>query len=411
MRGWAAIITASATVVMGVAALAAIAVLAAPLRAAEPGPDLGAEAGAGGLSALWPGFQGGFHYRRWSVDQSDVTSTVDQLAVPIYALTPLRPDLDLSYLFTAASSGVSVEEGAESSLGGITDGKLGLTYFFPDRHWSAGLGLRIPTGESALDPEEETVAQALNDRIFGFPVRRYGEGTDVELRAAYVTSLSPDVRAAGGIAYLIKGSFPILAPADSTGARSDESDYEPGNELSLTGRLRFRALDGDWTAQARLAMFGTDERDGSPELEEGTELGLSLLVAEEYLVGIGEVGAEFHWKGATEIASAAGVQPVRDVGGNILRVSGAFHGQLDARSRVGGRTTLSWYGETDTGTGDGLVFELGPFYRRTLSEHLALEASYLYLVGDAEDGTIGLNGHDVTLAVGFSPSGWGPGER
>ncbi len=380
--------------------------LPAPTRAEEPGPDLGAQAGAGGLSSLWPGLQLGFHYRRWSVDQSGVTSTIDQSAVPIYALTPIRPDLDLSYLFTAASSGVSVENGSESSLAGITDGKLGLTYYFPDHHWSAGLGLRVPTGESALDPEEETVAQALNDRIFGFPVRRYGEGTDLELRAAYTTSWRSGIRAAAGIAYLMKGSFPILAPADSSGARTGDSRYEPGNELALSGRMRFRALDGDWTAQARFAMFGTDERDGSPELDEGTELDLSLLVVEEYLIGIAEVGTEFLWKGATEIASAAGVQPVRDVGGNILRLSGAFHSQLDPRSRIGWRAGLSWYGETETGTGDGMVFELGPFYRRSLSERFSCEAGYTFLLGNAEDGSIDLTGHDVSVGIGFSPGKW-----
>jgi hypothetical protein len=367
---------------------------------------LNAQADAGGLSSLWPGLQFGFHYRRWSVDQSGATSTIDQLAVPIYALTAIRPDLDLSYLFTAASSGVSVENGAENSLSGITDGKLGLTYYFPDHHWSAGLGLRVPTGESALDPEEETVAQALNDRIFGFPVRRYGEGTDLELRTAYATSWRSGVRAAAGIAYLMKGSFPILSPTDSTGARAEDSRYEPGNELSLSGRLRFRALDGDWTAQARYATFGTDERDGSPELDEGSELGMSLLVVEEYIVGVGEFGAEFLWKGETEIASAAGVQPVRDVGGNILRLSGAFHGQLDPRSRIGGRTAFNWYGETDTGTGDGMVFEVGPFYRRTLSDRFSLEAGYTFLLGNAEDGSIDLTGHDLSVGLGFAPLKW-----
>ncbi|HWN82658.1 MAG TPA: hypothetical protein VNM87_11210, partial [Candidatus Udaeobacter sp.] len=370
-----------------------------PARAEEPGIDLGAQDDAGGLSSLWPGIQLGVHYRRWSVEQGGVTSTVDQLAVPIYALTSLRSNLDLSYLFTAASSEVAVEEGAESSLTGITDGKLGLTYYLPDPHWSVGLGLRVPTGESALDPEEETVAQALNDRIFGFPVRRYGEGTDLELRTAYATSWRSGVRAAAGIAYLIKGSFPILSPADSNEVRDDESRYEPGNELSLTGRVRFLALDGDWTAQARLAMFSQDQRDGSPELDEGTELDLGLLFSQEYLAGIGEVGVEWLLKGETEIASAAGVQPVRDVGGNILRLTGAFHGQLDTKSRIGGRTGLSWYGETDTGTGDGLVFELGPFYRRVLAERWSLDASYTFLLGSAEDSTIDLTGHDVSLAI------------
>ena len=385
--------------------LAGLGPRAEPARAAEPLPELGEETGAGGLPALLPGVQGAVRYRTWSIDQGGDESTIDQIAFPIYFLASLRSDLEVSYLLTAASSGVSIDNGSESSLTGLTDGKLGLTYYLPDRRFAAGLGLRLPTGESKLDPEEEAVAQALNDRIFGFPVRRYGEGMDVEARGTFATPLGHGTSVGAGVAYLVKGTFPILAAADSSGVRDPdkESTYEPGNELALSGRLGFRALGGDWITNARLSLFGTDERDGEPELEEGTEIDLGGEYHREFLRGIAEVGAELVLKEETTIVGTEGVAPVRDVGGDILRFFGAFHGKLDRVSRLGGRMAFHHYAEIEAGTGDGTVFEVGPFYRRAFGGGVGIEAGYMFLVGNAEDGTVDLTGHDVSLAIGYSP--------
>ncbi len=154
----------------------------------------------------------------------------------------------------------------------------------------------------------------------------------------------------------------------------------------------------------RLSFFGTDERDGEPELEEGTEIDLGGEYRREFLRGIAEVGAELVLKDETQIVGAEGVTPVRDVGGDILRFFGAFHGKLDRVSRLGGRVAYHRYAETEAGTGDGMVFELGPFYRRALGGGVGIEAGYMFLIGNAEDGTVDLTGHDVSLAVGYSPS-------
>ncbi len=382
-------------------------VLAMPAVADQPGPEPLVMAPA---SELLPGdrvfplavaateVEMALDYRTWSVEEENGESSVDQLAFPVVVRSRLHANLDFSYLFTVASSSLDFESGGDD-LSGITDGKLGVTYLLPDRRFSLGFGLRIPSGESELDPGEETVAQVLNDRILGFRVKRYGEGLDVEMRGGYATTLGSRTAVAAAVSYLVKGNFPILDPSTEA-----ESTYEPGSEFSVVGQISSRAAARDLSGRLRIAAYGRDRRDGVDEIEEAAEVELDLGVVEEHLAGVVVLDTSFLLKGNTQILSADGLTPVRDVGGNIWRLGGGFYGKLDARSELGGRADLSLYGEGEQGTGDGLVFAIGPRYRRDLGGGLAAGLGYTFSVGNTEDGTIDLTGHDLTVTLGY---GWG----
>jgi hypothetical protein len=343
----------------------------------------------------------GINYRTWTSDSNGIETTLSQFVLPVYFHSSLRENVDFSYLFNAVSSELSLDSVEESSLSGVTDGKLALDYFLHDRRFSVGLGLRLPTGESRLDVDEELVALALNDRILGFRVKRYGEGTDVELRGGYAATVNPKLTLATGVSYVAKGDFNFLSSTDRV-----ESTYEPGDELSLVGKMRALALAREWTSQIRLATYGTDHRDGVEELEEGTEVGVRLGMREEHLIGVAEFAAEAVWKEETRLLSAAGLPPVRDVSGNILRLDGDFYGRLDQAKGLGGHLAATWYGENDVGTGDGFILELGGRYRQTIGSLLAAQVGYTFMTGDAEDGTIELDGHDVSVTVGLGGGIW-----
>jgi hypothetical protein len=339
----------------------------------------------------------GFDYRTWSIDQEiGEDFRLSQLVVPTFVHTALRRDVELSYLFNIADSRLDADSADEAALGGITDGKLALTYFFPDRRFSAGLGLRVPTGKSRLDPDEEVVAQQLAERIFGFRVKRYGEGTDVEVRGGAATLFDGGVSLAAGVSYLVKGDFAVVSPIDR-----EESTYEPGNELSLLGGVGARFADRDWNGRVQFTTFAADERDGAKEIEEGAEASLRLRVRDEHLIGVIDWEGDALWKGETKVVSAGGQPPTRDVGGSILRLGGTLMSRWNQKTSIGGGGALSWYGETDRGVGDGLIFEAGPRIRRSIQDNLDLEGGYTLYLGNAEDGTVGLTGHDLTLAVVF----------
>jgi hypothetical protein len=373
-------------------------VLAAWPAAGAPSeePHLGTEPG---FLPAGTGVDVGLAFRRWSVEPDEGEDfDLSQFVVPVYVHAMLRDNVDFSYLFNVADSELNLGPSEENQLSGITDGELSLNYYFPDGHFSAGLGLRIPTGESKLVPEEETVARLLAERIFGFRVKHYGEGPDVEGRGAYVTALSPNVTVSAGASYLLKGDFQILSLIDGT-----ENTYEPGDEVSLLGSIRGRAWERDWLGQAQWTAYGTDLRDGVEELEEGTEVRLRLRVRDEHLAGVLEVEADALLKDETKVLSAGGLPPSRDVGGSIFRLGGIFRGQVDRRNELSGRAAVSWYGETDRGVGDALIVEVGPGLRHELGAGFGFDLGYTLFVGSAENGTIDLMGHDVIFALGM---GW-----
>jgi hypothetical protein len=172
-------------------------------------------------------------YRTWSIREGEARN-FSQLSP---GLLPQRTrGTSFSYLFSVAAE---PRQSPGRGPAWVTDGKLGLTYFSDEV--LAGLGLH-PHRQS-VDPREDRVARGLNDRILGFRVKRFGEGTDVEARGGYAATLGSGLGLAGAVSYVVKGSFPILG--DSAGPAT----YEPGNELALLGTLRGRAFARDWVAR------------------------------------------------------------------------------------------------------------------------------------------------------------------
>lgn len=336
----------------------------------------------------------GISYRTWSIKPKEGEDfRLGQFVLPVYVHSVLHENVEISYLFNVADSDLDLGPAEGNRLSGVTDGKLALTYF-PDRHFSAGLGVRVPTGESRLEPEEETIARELAERIFGFRVKRYGEGLDVEARGGYATLLDRDLAVSAGAAYLVKGEFKVLNPIDQL-----ENTYQPGNEFSVLAAANGRALGSDWAGRFQFTTFETDRRDGADEIQEGNEAGFRLRVRDEYLAGIVDFEVDALWKAETEIVSAGGLPPTRDVGGNILRTGGMIRSRMNRRSELSGRAGVNWYGETKRGIGDGLIFEAGVGLRRTLAAGFDLGLGYTLFLGNAEDRTIDLTGHDVTLSL------------
>ncbi len=376
---------------------AAVSIAAATLFTGEAGAQTIGEESDTGFFPRAAEVSVGISYRNWSIKPTEGENfSVRQFVLPAYAHSVLRDDVEVSYLFNIAHSNLAAGPGETGSLSGITDGKLALNYFFPDRRFSAGLGLRVPTGKSRLDPEEEAVASQLAERIFGFRVKHYGEGTDVEMRGGFATLLGNGIAVSAGASYLMKGDFQVLSPVEQ-----QESTYQPGNELSALASARGRAFGREWTGRVQFTSFGTDRSDGTDVIKEGSESSLRLRVRDELLFGVVEWETDALWKGDTDIVGAGGLPPTRDVSGSILRLGGAFSGRIDRLTELGGRAGVSWYGESDRGVGDGLIFELGPRLKRTLRPRLDLNLGYSLFFGHAENGTVDLTGQDVTLAFGL----------
>ena len=335
-------------------------------------------------------------YRGWSIQEAGGESNLSQLAFPIFIRTELTRDLGFSYLFNTASSTLDTGGAGSNELSGVTDGKLALDYTLPDPRFSLGLGVRVPTGESILTPGEETVAGVLIDRMLGFYVRRYGEGTDIELRGGYAAAMNRGVAVSVGAAFLVKGSFDVADPA-----ASGLSSYDPGDEFAVFGAALYHLGATSIMTRVRFAAFGTDVRDGNPELDEGNQLAIDVTASQELFRGVLDAGVELLVKDETALFGEGGLVPLRDVGGNILRINADFNARLDARTTLGGFVGLGFFGENSTGAGDGFLFEIGPHATYALSPHLNLNGRWILMTGSTEDSTIDLSGNAVSVSVGL----------
>ncbi|MGD8394597.1 MAG: hypothetical protein PVF43_03860 [Candidatus Eiseniibacteriota bacterium] len=395
--------------VAGLVVAIALAGLGPPVRAAADDPAtrelvtervLGRPAGV--LWRLPATVETGLVYRTWSIDEPGGSSSVDQLAMPVYVRARPSGRLAFSYLFHVASSTLSFDGGDENTLSGVTDGKASVDYRLADPRFSLGAGLRVPTGPSRLDSGEENVAQVLIDRMLGFHVRRYGEGTDLELRGGFADARGRDLAFAAGLSYVLKGGFEV-----SDAATGMLSTYEPGNEVSLFGALRALRGPRRLDASLRYVHFQTDQRDGADELGEGQQVVLQAAVTQELTRALIRGTGELVLKDETVIyGDGEELSPVRDVGGNILRLGTDLDARLDRRTSAGATVALTWFGATESGTGDGFQFQLGPRIARTLAPGIGLEASWTFMDGHAEENTIDLRGH--ALSVGIVLGGGAP---
>ena len=115
--------------------------------------------------------------------------------------------------------------------------KWGGHYFFSDRYLIT-FGMNLPTGKSALESEEYSVASVLALPAFNFRVPSLGQGLDIHLGLSTARELGDFIFGAG-MSYLMKGGFKAFKEYDE--------DYNPGDELTITA-----GIDRELGSEARL---------------------------------------------------------------------------------------------------------------------------------------------------------------
>ena len=147
---------------------------------------------------------------------------LDEWTTLISATTPLGS----SSRFDFWTAHVSATSDDRLDLSGLMNTRLRVSYFPGDR-WIVRVGVSAPTGKTELTPDELAVSRLLSDRVRAYRGYRLGEGTGLDLSAAWSGPAGPFRLGLGG-GYSIKGSY-----SPSKGS----SDYDPGDQLRVTGGL------------------------------------------------------------------------------------------------------------------------------------------------------------------------------
>jgi len=202
-----------------------------------------------------------FIYQSWSVEDTlGITMDLNQWVLPVYGFVPLKDNFELIFSSSTAGTNQTFEAGgAESSLTGLNDTRIGAYGSFWEDRVLLGLGLNLPTGKKALTNEEIGIADFLTETFFNFPVKNYGEGFGINLEAGYARDYG--VYTYGlGVGYSLKTSYEPLQGTDN---------YKPGNMFRAGA---YGSVESE-PFLARLSLvynvFANDKLDGTPVFKDG----------------------------------------------------------------------------------------------------------------------------------------------
>jgi hypothetical protein len=167
----------------------------------------------------------------------DGLGTVSQQSAPISLAVPLSNRI----LFAAASTAGMTQLG-DTSLSGIVDTRLSLSYMLPgDRFWLTA-GASLPTGKTELGIDELNLMTKISQTSLAFKIPVFGQGAGGNFGLAYGSSFTRRLVFGLGASYAYRGKYiPVKG----------SSEYDPGDELS--GNIGL-----DYITYSKEARFSAD---------------------------------------------------------------------------------------------------------------------------------------------------------
>ncbi len=208
-------------------------------------------------------------FRSWRVTDNDTNQarTVRQASNRLLSSFTLGPSADLVFYGSAAVSQDRAASVAE--LDGLGDAKLKGFVHAWQRRLILSAGVNLPTGQTALEENEIRAAAAVAPHVFGFRMKNYGGGFDLDLGAAVGFDAKENVTVGGGASFLLRGEYDL----------DQVSQYKPGSEIALTAGADVRTDRSRTTLDAVVRVFMTDQIDGTDSFEEGTQFEFNLVTS------------------------------------------------------------------------------------------------------------------------------------
>jgi hypothetical protein len=184
-----------------------------------------------------------------------VDERITEFAVPLFVAVPLGRSLVLD-VGTAYAQTEVVSGAFKSSIDGLTDTQLRLSYTTRNENIVLTGGLNLPTGRATAQASELLAASRIGSDFLDFPISNMGTGFGVTAGIAFAHSFRNWSVGLGGSARRT-GSYEPFRLGDTT------FRYQPGDEY----RVRIGADRPVGAGQVMLGLsystFGADELGGS----------------------------------------------------------------------------------------------------------------------------------------------------
>ena len=303
-----------------------------------------------------------------------------EVVVPVavsWRLAALRFDAN-----TAFAAATYEQDGAESSLSGVTDVTLRVMLPLANDRARVIVAANVPTGTESLETEQLPVAAVLTTDLLGLPVRSFGSGAGVTTGLAVARPTGSWVL--GGIAVFRVGSAyePVLGTSSTQAA-----EFRPGSELRLRLAADRPSAGGmSWRLAGSWSHFGTDQTDDEDVFVRGDRLMGEVAAEFPLLRGSGSVFAWNLYRAGSELLVNGEPEPTP--ASNLLGLGGEvawpFGSALTVRPRV---EMLVQSGDPGFGGGSGWMARVGSGASYRMGS-LRFEPAVLAQVGNLEDTSI-----------------------
>jgi hypothetical protein len=184
------------------------------------------------------------------VQHWDVTGlgTISQQSSPIILSLPVANRMLISITtsgMNTSTSGMHASSTAktDSSINGIIDTRISLSYVLPgDKLWLTA-GASLPTGKTKLDQTELQMTSLISQTAFNYKVPTFGQGVSGNLGLVYAGTITRRMVLGIGASYNFKAEYePINI--------NPNPKYNPGDEVSGNFGLNYIS----YSKSARLSM-------------------------------------------------------------------------------------------------------------------------------------------------------------
>lgn len=316
-------------------------------------------------------------YQRY-VDET----SIGQFSLPFSLLLPLGTHMGVSLQTSpAAAAGDDLVD-----LGGLSDARVALSYFgsMGTSSIGASLSANLPSGRRELSREEFQTSVLLTQNFYAFRVPVLGQGFNLAPGITWAVPVGETVVVGLGAAYQYRGAF---RPRDGG------SDYDPGDEILLTGGLD-AALNERWTftGDVTFAHYQTDVVDDEDRYKSGNKIAGTLQLMRR--IGLSELRLLGRYRtrarGELPVAGDLVTEEQRTVPDQAL-----VHASYRLRGSDEAFLTLlvrgRYFSETEAFPSVTLL-DLGVLPEYALSDQWRLLTRFVYTVGDFSgfEGGIGI---------------------
>ena len=248
---------------------------------------------------------------------------ISLFTVPIVARANLLPQLDLTVNGAFASANLTRPNGTSTSLSGLTDTEIRLTYTtMGDRVRLSAVGL-APTGKSKLSADEMDVMGVIAADLLPFTISNWGSGGGLGVNAAVAMPLSDRSTLGVSTGFVAARKYEPLSATSFA--------YRPGNQLQVRAAAdRTFGASAKGSLQVAYLHYSQDQNAGVNFYQAGDRLQASSSLAfAAGANGTGIVYLGYLRRGEGKYTSVVRVTPAQDLvyagtafrrpmGGNVL---------------------------------------------------------------------------------------------